>query len=348
MTLVVARLSGDQIAMAADTLLTEHATPLSFSKGTVKICILPGNICVGFSNSPELAEIAFAAYVQKFPEGANFTITVEFFEKSSRDTENEYLIAFGSNQKLIKVVDGKRISSISKTVWIGDKSAYERFREVESRNYRRRGQGRAINMVLFGDEPNGSSASELYSTMSELLSDRTVPAVGGFVALASSRGPGFRFSIYSDTLFDWPSGRPETHDVNLNEKIALSATDENLNYSLTQIPSLYMDANYVGFYLLKGKMLFLFYGINNGLANKCHVVADLEPTNVAPKISELLGFDLSWLVLVVSSYDYGASRSEQDGSSTSSGGMRFNMMCHANTCPKDTGQGGLLRVGPAP
>lgn len=51
---------------------------------------------------------------------------VAFFERSSRNTGNDYLIAFAFPAPLIKIADGKRINSVSKTAWIGDKEAYER------------------------------------------------------------------------------------------------------------------------------------------------------------------------------------------------------------------------------
>ena len=54
MTLVVARCENGRIAIAADTLVSEHDASLEITKGVVKSCCLPRYICVSFSGSPEL------------------------------------------------------------------------------------------------------------------------------------------------------------------------------------------------------------------------------------------------------------------------------------------------------
>ncbi|WP_156384000.1 hypothetical protein [Methylobacterium sp. Leaf456] len=93
MTLVVARISNGVVAMAVDTLLTEHDVALPVSKGTLKICFLPGRICVGFANSPELAERDFQNFINKFPLGTDLETSVLYFELSSKNTGNDYIIA---------------------------------------------------------------------------------------------------------------------------------------------------------------------------------------------------------------------------------------------------------------
>jgi hypothetical protein len=128
-TLVVARCEKGRIAIAGDTLLTEHESPLPFTKGVVKSCCLPGYLCASFSGSPELAENAFATFMNLHPRGASFQTTVSFFEASSASTNNDYLIAFGHNPKLVTIKNGVRVPSVAKTHWIGDKEAFEVFRE---------------------------------------------------------------------------------------------------------------------------------------------------------------------------------------------------------------------------
>ena len=66
-----------------------------------------------------------------YPQGTSFSNAVSFFEAASHRTANEYLIAFARHAKLVKIVEGKRTGGESKTQWIGDKEAYERFREYE-------------------------------------------------------------------------------------------------------------------------------------------------------------------------------------------------------------------------
>jgi hypothetical protein len=211
MTLVVARNDNGRIAIAADTLLTEHGRPLPFQKGTIKSCMLPGKICVSFCNSPDTVEVAFKKFCESYPNGTGFSDVVSFFENSSASTGNDYIIAFNSNPKLVKIVDGERVHSIAKTVWIGDHAAYERFREYEAKARNNIESGRAMNAVLFADEPTNSPASDLYSTMRHLIADRGIASVGGFVSVISNRDNGFRFSVYSDMLYDWPKGKPDEY-----------------------------------------------------------------------------------------------------------------------------------------
>jgi hypothetical protein len=211
MTLVVARNDKGRIAIAADTLLTEHGSPLPFQKGTIKSCMLPGEICVSFCNSPDTAKVAFRTFYENYPNGTGFSNIISFFENSSASTGNDYIIAFDSNPKLVKIVDGKRVHSIAKTVWIGDHAAYERFREYGAKSRPSVDSRRAMNAVLFADEPTNSPASDLYSTMRHLIADKNIASVGGFVSVISNRDNGFRFSVYSDMLYDWPKEKSDEY-----------------------------------------------------------------------------------------------------------------------------------------
>ncbi len=137
MTLVVARNSHGRIAIVSDTMLTEHDRALPHQQGVIKSCMLPGGLCVSFANSPELAARDFRKFVAMYPQGARFTDSIAFFERSSAKTENDYILAFSRSPRLVKIVEGRRTQSAAATQWIGDASAYNRFREYESR-YRKR------------------------------------------------------------------------------------------------------------------------------------------------------------------------------------------------------------------
>jgi hypothetical protein len=107
----------ERIALAADTLLTEHGVALPFTNGVIKSCCLPGYICVSFGGSPELAKVIFKEFVAQFPFGTGFDQTVRFFERSSSSRGNDYIIAFGTNPRLVTVKDGRRSTGLSKTHW---------------------------------------------------------------------------------------------------------------------------------------------------------------------------------------------------------------------------------------
>jgi hypothetical protein len=239
MTLVVARCENGRIGIAADTLLSEHDSPLAFTKGVVKSCCLPGYICVSFSGSPELAGKAFTEFQEMHPRGANFETTVKFFESSSSLTNNDYLIAFGHRPKLVTIRNGRRTSGLSKTHWIGDKSAYEKFRELEHRERRRSEHGRAVNAAVFADEMTGSPASELHGIMRNVVQDADLPTIGGFVSVLSNRDIGFRYSVYSDVLLDWPKELVDGRELELSDKFDLSASGEtSVRISVHAVPDI--------------------------------------------------------------------------------------------------------------
>jgi hypothetical protein len=338
MTLVVARIRGNEIAIASDTLLSEHDRPLPAQRGTIKSCMLPGEICVSFSNSPELAERDFSKFASIYPDGADYQKCISFFEKSSDQTGNEYIISFQRNPKIIKISEGNRQKSAAHTIWIGDKFAYEYFREYEARIRRGTLHGRAIPAAVFADEPSGSTASNLQSTMRHVVSNKEVSSVGGFVSVISSRGNGFRYSSYCEMLYNWPAERDETYDFRYEDPISLKASGENSGYSVAQISPMYVGANFVGYYYIMPKLLFLFYGTNNGLPNKCATFKDVEPNDIYAKLNDFVGFDMRWLMMILSAPEDVQKRKyrNEDNSSRGNSGSSFSFFVHANTFPKTT------------
>ncbi len=345
MTLVVARIEHGRIAVVSDTLITEHAKPLPPQLGSLKSWIFPGNLCVSYSNSPELAQKTFKSFFEQFTKRdfkkrsgfrCGFEETIQFFEASSEKTGNDFLVAFDAPPRLVKIVDGSRRSSLSKTVWIGDQLAYEAFREHERKLRFKAERGRAISGVLFADEVKGSPASGLYSTFRQVIADRTVPTVGGFGCVISNRGNCFRFSVYSDMLHDWPAFKTDSYDLNLSDKVDLIASGENAGYAIAQISPGYIGPNCVAFYYPKSKSLFVYFGEPNGLANRCKVLSDVEPNDLKNTLDSAFESDFGWLALVVSAPDFGRVRSQQGfARSSPSHGAALEIFVHANTFPKN-------------
>lgn len=331
MTLVVARSVKGRIAIASDTRISEHGKPLPLTQGVMKSCCLPGYICVSFSGSPELAGKAFADFCRLFPTGPRFESAVEYFERSSAKTNNDYIVAFGSTANLISVKNGRRTQGLSKTHWIGDKDAYERFREYEHRARRRYEHGSSSNAALFADEMNNSPASDLYSVMRNVVADPDIDTVGGFVTVIGNRDIGFRHSVYSDVLLDWPKELTGKRELQYTDKFDFTASGENDRFSVSQISAGYYNMNIAAFYVLKGKLLYLFHGVDNGLADRCIVFRDIEPSSIASTLNEALGFDYRTLCCVMS------SRNEfpLDMSMRKPGdGLSIPLFCEANTMPK--------------
>jgi hypothetical protein len=329
-TLVVARCEKGRIAIAADTLVWAPGGPLPLTSGVVNSCCLPGYICVSFNNSPDLAANAFAKFADSHPRGANFETTVTFFEVSSGAANNDYIIAFGKSPRLVTIRDGWRRSGLSKTHWIGDKDAYEKFREYEHRKRERYEHGRAVNAALFADEMAGSPASELHGVMRNVVQDRELSTVGGFVTVLSNRDIGFRYSVYSDVLLDWPKDLADGRTLQLTDKFHLSASSENDRFSVSQISSGYYNMNIVAFYLLKGQLLVAFHGVNNGIANRCSVFPRVEPSQISSTLNEKLGFNFGALCIVMSSRE---GVSHHAPMSNPEHGISMSLYCEANTMP---------------
>lgn len=329
MTLVVGRLIGARLAIVADTMLTEHGRPLPFQMGVVKSCMLPGDLCVSFSNSPVTAGRAFSEFAVRYPKGIGFEDAVAFFEGSSEATGNDYLVAAANPARLVKIADGKRVESSSNTLWVGDYDAYLRFRETEAKLLKRAEQGRAINAVLFADEMEASPASELFSTMRNITADPALSTVGGFVSVIGNRDNGFRYSSYSDMLFDWPSGKAADYDLKLEDPIAFTSTGENASFAVAQISPGFMGCNFTAFYFVTGKKLFLFYGANNGLPDRCQVFSNVRASEISKTLNTFMRFDFKWLLLVTSP----RSVSAQQGAAAQSA-AQFAFYTEANSFPK--------------
>ena len=202
MTLVVARLDGPRIAIAGDTRISVPGGSLPVTEGIIKSCLFPEkNLCVSFANSPDTAVRDLSRFALECRGPTPFNTVVLFFEQSSKETGNDYLLCFSHPPCIVKIANGRRQRPLTNTVWIGDAAAYNAFREHEAKAREKYERGRAINGVLFADEFPLSPASDLYSIMRHIVSDRTIESVGGFVYVIGSRPDGFRFSVYSDMLF---------------------------------------------------------------------------------------------------------------------------------------------------
>ena len=300
MTLVVARVSGRRLAVVSDTQLTEYEVRLPIHKGVVKTYILPGGICVSYSNSPELAVADFQKFATGYPKGAAFADTISFFEKASAKSGNDYLIAFARHAKLAKIVEGQRIPSAARTQWIGDKAAHERFREYEAKARKGFEAGRAVNAVLFADEIDKSPASELYSTMRHVIADPQITTVGGFAYVLSDRWETFRQSVYCDMLFDWPAAESEDFVLRLSDQIDFGASGENRGFAVAQASPGYLNLNVAAFYWLSGRKVFVFSGHDGSVLMKCSVLNDVEPLQITARLNAHFGQDFGWLVQVLS------------------------------------------------
>jgi hypothetical protein len=324
-TLVIGRANKGRVAIAADTRLTEHGGSLPVRDGAIKSCMLPGNICASFSNSPELAAKAFQSFAAKYPEGAGFGTVIDFFEDSSGSTGNDYLLAFGQSARIVKIADGARIRSAANTHWIGDHAAFARLREFALEKAHRPHQGRAFHTAFFADEMDDSPASDLFSALRDVVSDSQSASVGGFVSVISSRETGFRFSAYSDMLHDWPAFASNDYVLNPSDKISLQSSGENAGYAVAQISPGSANQNLVAYYVVKAKLLYLFHGRDNALPTSCEVFSNVPPAEICGALNDFMGSDLGWLFTITSP--------RSSGPHTGRGGAQLSFFVEANSFP---------------
>jgi hypothetical protein len=182
MTLVVARSKGGHIGIVADTLVSfgRDALPLKSPElGVVKSCFLPGGLCVSFAHSPEGAQRAFKSFLERHPNGLGYADAITFFTASSRETDNEYILAFATTGKLVKITDGSAMRPLG-VAWIGDADAYNRFREYAHKRLSPPWRDRAMTIVMSDNIPTESPAHDLAEAMRCVVADREVQNVGGF------------------------------------------------------------------------------------------------------------------------------------------------------------------------
>jgi hypothetical protein len=182
--------------------------------------------------------------------------------------------------------------------------------------------------VLFADDMPDSAGSDLYSTLRSVISDRSISSVGGFATVVSNWPGGFRFSVYSDMLYDWPEGKPKEYEFSYHDKVHLTASGENAGYSIAQLSPGYIGMNVVAYYFVRTHSLFLFFGPDNGVADLCRPFRSVEPDQVVPTLNQALSFDGRWLAMVTSAHPPLGNGDQVPASAA------LGFFSHLNTFPK--------------
>ncbi len=344
MTLVVGRTRGKRVSIVADTLVTQHDKRLGITEGLIKSCALSSGICVSFSGSPELAKKEIWQFHTLHPTNCAFADAVSYFMASSKRTKNEYLLAFSSTAKLIKIVDGQRVEGASNTQWIGDKSAYEAFRQYEGRARKRVEHGRAMTGLYIWNETEGSPSSELYSIMRQVVFGRAVESVGGLVSILSNHEGGFRTPVMSDVLYDWPVGIDHDEEIQYETPFSVSVSGENTEQSLNIFATGFMGLTIIGYYFLSGRTLLIFHPQTNLMADTCTVIRDVEPSDIVKKLKEKFETDWRWQMLIVRPEPGGHLQSVQNGAGMPNG-MQLGITCLCNTIANPPNAGAISPMG---
>ncbi len=135
-------------------------------------------------------------------------------------------------------------------------------------------------------------------------------------------------------LYNWPETEGDDFILSLEDQIDFGASGENAGYAIAQISTGLLGLNAVAFYLLKGRKLFVFHGNGNGIADKCLVLRNVAPEDIAPKLTEMFRSNLNWLMMVTSS-PLARTRTVRrfPPRAEEPKGAGFSISCHANTFP---------------
>ena len=154
------------------------------------------------------------------------------------------------------------------------------------------------------------------------------------MAVASSRLGGFRYSVYSDMLFNWPEGQGDDYILQYEDQINLGASGENAEFSVAQISTDTIGMNLVAFYLLSGRRLFVFSGHDNGLPVNCRTFADIEPMAIEGVLREITNVEANWYLMITAApREANNSLPRSDQASNPNHGIGIPFFVHANTFP---------------
>lgn len=227
----------------------------------------------------------------------------------------------------MKITNGKRQPSGSPTQWIGDKDAYEAFREHQAQARKSAEQGRAVSGVYTWNEHEGSPSSDLYSIMRRVVFDNSVESVGGLVSILSNRDGTFRPPAISDILYDWPATLDPKDSFSPDLPVALGASGENQQQSLNIICPGYWGLTMIGYYFLAGRIVILFYPRTNALADSCLVIRNVEPDQISEKLNAAFARDLRWQLVIACSATGDTAPSSPPADDIERRGMQLGFKC---------------------
>ncbi|UWU89366.1 hypothetical protein [Bradyrhizobium sp. CB1015] len=263
MTLVVSRTIGPQLIILADTRVTEHHVRLPRDRGVIKTTLLSPQASISFSNSPELAARDIRAFRDQYQSDFTFREAVDFFEISSRNTDNQYFLAFLAPLRAVKIVAGKAEKSIGQQSWLGDFEAYHRFREYQTNE--RLGpdlwEATTWSHQLIPRERR-RSFSKLLSSFVQTLRDADIDSAGDFYSVMASVGSEFRYVDLASFFFDSdPHGNPIT-----------PTSGESLDYKFSVVTPMETGTNACAFYYPHANQGYLFYSPEAALvADQCAI-----------------------------------------------------------------------------
>jgi len=106
MTLVVAKVTPNQVFMLADTRVYDPRATKSVTAGMLKTTTLAPKVALAFTGDVHLAECAVHDFRNSYGTSAPFKATLNHFTKATVNNENEYLLGFAGPRRLFICLKG--------------------------------------------------------------------------------------------------------------------------------------------------------------------------------------------------------------------------------------------------
>lgn len=181
MTLVVARKSGNQLAIVSDTKLSDYQDALRLKQnpkdGAIKSVIINDNLCVCFSGKIDFAFEALKSIQNDASLNDAIPILLEFHQKSKWDTS--FIACEGYPiPKIVFIETGE--CEETENAWIGDKKAYELFQQYNLKGDSQSGNFFSLSYSLHNSENQPKSLESLYKSLNSVIGSSLAPTVKGF------------------------------------------------------------------------------------------------------------------------------------------------------------------------
>jgi hypothetical protein len=123
----------------------------------------------------------------------------------------------------------------------------------------------------------------------------------------------------------------ENQNLQLTDKFDLRASSgENDRCSISQISPGYYNMNAVAFYVLKGRLLVVFYEVEGG-TTACVTFQNIEPDHIAATLDQKVAFPFHAMCLVMSArkdFSSPVPRAKPNY------GVAMSLFCEVNTMPQ--------------
>jgi hypothetical protein len=202
MTFVLCKIIKSRVFIFADTRVTEHAVSLPPEQGLIKTSFLSPQVAISFSQSPDLAARDIKLLGEQYKGCFGYSDALNFFSKSSSDTNNDYILVFLNPLRILKISSGVANRTLSGELWIGDQAARTRY--LEYANKKRKGADiwKMHTWSHIDNSQDSEKFSRIFAPFQSTLEDPEIISAGNFYTVATNVGAEFKFMAFATIYFD--------------------------------------------------------------------------------------------------------------------------------------------------